>query len=491
MAIITEEPEQQEPQPQPQHQQQEEKRKQKQKQKQNQNPSSNSTKPQHNTNPFTLWFYFTLSVSLITLFFVSLSSLSSNPDPRSWFLGLRDSLRQHYSSGRVIKVQPSPNQSPIEVFTFQNDAVSTENVLIVHGVGLSSFSFREMISSLGSKGVRVMAFDLPGNGFSDRSTMEIKESSNGAFEKLWDAFALIKEKGVFWAFDHIVETGQIPYEEIMKARDLGRERVRVIELGSEELGRVLGQVIETFNLAPVHLVLHDSALLMSANWVAENVDLVKSVTLMDTGSRPALPMLAFNLPLIREVLLGFSFAYERLIRLCCMNKIGGFDVEAHRLLLKGRDGFRAVVGMGKNLNYSFDIGEWGGSDGIKVMPMQVLWSSGWSKLWSEEGSRVADALPQAKFVKHSGGRWPQEDNAYELAESIAEFVSSLPKSVRQAKEEPIPEHIQKMFDEAKSGDHDHDHLHGHGSHDHHHGGHDHGHAAGYMDAYGLGNAWGH
>lgn len=279
--------------------------------------------------------------------------------------------------------------------------------MIVHGVGLSSFSFRGMISSLGSRGVRVMAVDLPGNGFSDRSTMENKESSNRAFERLWDVFELIKEKGVFWAFDQIVETGQIPYEEIVKARDLVKKRVRVIELGSEELGRVLGQVIETFNLAPVHLVLHDSALLMSANWVAENVDLVKSVTLIDTGSRPALPLLAFNLPLIREVLLGSSFLYERFIRLCCMNKIGGFDVEAHRVLLKGRDGCRAVVGMGKNLNYSFDIGEWGTLNGIKVMPMQVLWSSGWSKLWSEEGSRVADALPQAKFVKHSGGRWPQ------------------------------------------------------------------------------------
>lgn len=68
-------------------------------------------------------------------------------------------------------------------------------------------------------------------------------------------------------------------------------------------------------------------------------------------------------------------------------------------------------------------------------------------------------------------------------------MSSLPKSVRQVEEEPIPEHIQKMFDEAKDNDHHHHHHHGHSGHDHHDG-HDHVHAPGYMDAYGLGHGWG-
>ncbi|KAK2640436.1 hypothetical protein Ddye_028231 [Dipteronia dyeriana] len=81
-----------------------------------------------------------------------------------------------------------------------------------------------------------------------------------------------------------------------------------------------------------------------------------------------------------------------------------------------------------------------------------------------------------------------EDTANELAENIAEFVTSLPKSVRQTEEEHIPEHIQMMFDKEQAGDHHHDHHHhSHGGHGHHHG---HGHAD-YMDAYGLGKAWGH
>ncbi|CAN4108748.1 unnamed protein product [Withania somnifera] len=84
------------------------------------------------------------------------------------------------------------------------------------------------------------------------------------------------------------------------------------------------------------------------------------------------------------------------------------------------------------------------------------------------------------YLFHSGGRWPQEHNSEEIAENIYQFVSSLPKSVKQTEEEPVPKHIQKMFDEAQSGDH------------HHHHGHDHGHGhahAGYMDAYGLGEGW--
>lgn len=76
--------------------------------------------------------------------------------------------------------------------------------------------------------------------------------------------------------------------------------------------------------------------------------------------------------------------------------------------------------------------------------------------------------------------------ADELADKISQFVSSLPKTVRKVEEELIPEHIQKMFDEAKSSDHGHGHDHHHNHHGHEHYG---GHGAGYMDAYGLGGGW--
>lgn len=50
--------------------------------------------------------------------------------------------------------------------------------------------------------------------------------------------------------------------------------------------------------------------------------------------------------------------------------------------------------------------------------------------------------------------------------------------MRKVEDEPLPEHIQKIFNEAQGGDH----------HHHHH--HDHTHMGGHMDPYGMGHGWG-
>jgi hypothetical protein len=114
-----------------------------------------------------------------------------------------------------------------------------------------------------------------------------------------------------------------------------------------------------------------------------------------------------EVPLIREVVLGFPLVFENVVNFCCSKRIGGLDADAHRVLLKTGDGRKSVVATGKNLNSSFDLAEWGGSDGLKDLPMQLIWSSDWSEEWSREGNQVAGALPRAKFVTHSGGRWAQ------------------------------------------------------------------------------------
>ncbi|KAJ8751912.1 hypothetical protein K2173_000658 [Erythroxylum novogranatense] len=442
-------------------------------------------------NPFIFWFYFTLLVSFITLLTVTLSSLtSSSQDPKSFFLSLSAPLRQHYSRGRIIKVQIAKSQQHTEIFALEsgNKPSVTEKVLIVHGLGLSSFSFRKVIDFLGSRGLHGVVFDLPGNGFSDKTMEVVEERGSGVFEKLLDVYGLIKEKGIFWAFDNVIETGQIPYEEIQSHFDRGKNVVKSIALGGEEMGRILGQVISTMGLAPVHLVLHDSSLGMVSNWILENAESVRSVSLVDTSVKPALPLWVLEIPLVREVVLGSTLAFKRLIGLCCSKGISGMDVDAHRVILKGKNGREALVRTLKKLNSSFNVVEWGRSDVIRKLPMQVIWSSDWSKEWSKEGLKVVEALQRGKLVTHSSGRWPQEDAADELAERISHFVSSLPKSVRQVDEESIPEQIQKIVDETKENmnvNHQHHHH-----HHHHHHGHSHGHTADYMNAYGLGPGWG-
>ncbi|KAK6915575.1 Alpha/beta hydrolase fold-1 [Dillenia turbinata] len=461
------------------------------------NVTKNPISTSHSPNPFAFWAYFTLSVSLITFLFVSLSSLITPQEPKSWFLSLPSNLRLHYSKGRIIKVQTNPNSSPIEVFTIEDGPRNSEHVFLVHGLGCSSFSFNKVVGSLGSSGIHAVAVDLPGSGFSDKSTL-VEEDHwwGGVFGRFKDVYDDINEKGLFWGFDQLIENGYMPYEDNKIRVSRPRKVVRPLSLGPEEMGWVLGQVIDSMKLGQVHLVLHDSALGMSAYWVAENSEKVRSVTVLDSALRePAFPLWILEVPVIREFVLGLSFVYNRVVNICCAKSLSNSVAEAYRVLLSGRNGRESIVGTGKKLNFSFDVAEWAGSQGLNDVPIQVLWSSGWSKEWTEEGHRVAKAIPRAKFVGHAGGRWPQEDSSDELAEKIAQFVSSLPRTIHEVKEEPLPEHIQRMFDEANAGDHHHHHHHHHHHQDHgehnHYDGHGHVSGSGYMDAYGLGGGWGH
>ncbi|KAL0718601.1 hypothetical protein Bca4012_067924 [Brassica carinata] len=423
------------------------------------------------TVAFTYAKFFTLTVLLLMPNL--LITRSNDNDPRSWFLSLPPPLRQHYSDGRTIKVQVNPDESPIEVFVSESGPIQSENVIILHGLGLSSYAFREMIKSLGSRGIHGVAIDLPGSGFSDKSMVVVGggDGEIGFVGRVKEVYGLIREKGVFWAFDQMVETGDLPYEEIMKIQNSKRRSVKAIELGSEETAKVLGQVVDTLGLSPVHLVLHDSALGLASNWVSENPQSVRSVTLVDSGVNPALPLWVLHIPVVREVLLGFSFGFEKLVSLRCSKEMTLSEVDAHRILLQGRNGREAVLGSVKKLNHSFDVAQWGNSDAVSGIPMQVIWSRQVSDVWIEEGQRVAKALPKAKFVTHSGSRWPQESKSGELTDYIADFVSAIPRSTRRVSEEPIPEKVQKILDEAKAGG-DHDHVH-----------------ADYTDAYGLGEGW--
>ncbi|KAF9599960.1 hypothetical protein IFM89_001995 [Coptis chinensis] len=144
----------------------------------------------------------------------------------------------------------------VNVFTIENGPRNGENVLLVHGLGCSSYSFRHVVKYLGSSGIHVVAIDLLGSGFLDKSSLEENERWGGG---IWDVFSEIKEKGLFWGFDQLVEQGRIPYEEL-ETRVISSKSLKPLKLGSEEMGRVIGQVIDSINLSPVHLVLHDSAL---------------------------------------------------------------------------------------------------------------------------------------------------------------------------------------------------------------------------------------
>ncbi|XP_071725504.1 protein AUXIN RESPONSE 4 [Rutidosis leptorrhynchoides] len=450
-------------------------------------PPPINPKPKHKPsnptpNPFTFWFYFTISISIVTLIFITISSFSTQQDPKTWFLTLPTNLRHHYSNGRTIKVQTTPNSDSIEVFTIQDGPFdSSQNVLLVHGYACSSFIFSKVVNFLGNKGVRTVALDLPGSGFSDKFETVTEEKEVTGFGRVLEMYNEIKEKGIFWGFDQLVEQGYVNYD--YPENEIRMSKVtslKPIELGPEEMGRVLRQVIDTMGLAPVDLIFHDSAFNLGANWVSKNLGVIRSVTLLDsTSNRPSFPVSSLKFPVIREIVTGSGFVFRKVFENCCSKKGGVLDAESHRLLLKGKDGTKSVVGLGNKMNASFDIAEWAKLDGVKNLPMQVIWSE--ERI--EQGREIANELLQATFVTHSGGRWPQEDTADELAERIYEFVSRLPKPVKVTKKkEPVPDHIREMLDEATANVH----HPGFGGHDHGHG-HDHGQEVGYPSGYGLGH----
>ncbi|KAG0494824.1 hypothetical protein HPP92_005818 [Vanilla planifolia] len=353
----------------------------------------------------------------------------------------------------------------MQVFVVEIGPRESETVLLVHGLGCSSYSFRHVLSLLAHGGLHAVAVDLPCSGFSDEVPLVKNHGEwGGLFGYMWSIYAEIKENGVFSGFDNLIETGEIKDKPV---------RVSSCD-GSREIGQILGQLIGSMALAPVHLVLHDSALVSLANWVFANPGIVSSVTIMDASPQSAaFPSPLLNFPVVGHLLLRSKSLFGGLLRLCCSRSVDGLDAEAYRLLLKrsGRCAWRT-------LNHSLDVGEWANSEEMKGLPVQVLWSNTLSDRWIDEGRRVASSISRAKLLFHSGNRWPQEDAANEISRMITDFVSSLPKSNRQMEVEGAThEHIQQLYEDAK-----------HNAHHHHH---NHGldHSQGYMGMYGFDHEW--
>ncbi|CAA7395416.1 unnamed protein product [Spirodela intermedia] len=410
---------------------------------------------------FSFWARLTFLVSVITVLVASLYSLRPK-DERSWFLGLPNDLRSHYSRGRLIKAQITPEGPPVEVFAIERGPKGGETVLLLHGLGCSSYSFREVLQSLGALGLRAVAIDLPGAGFSDKLVSRRGWGWPGALVWARELYSDIKVKGLFWGFDQLIETGHIAYEgNRIRVPDKKIDEESPFE--SETLSRIVAQVIDSLELVPVHLVLHDSALAVGAHWVTGNPGAVSSVTLVDTSSESAaFPSWIVGVPLLGELFLRSRFVFSGLLKLCCSRSMDAAAAEAHLHLLNRNNGRNAVVEAGRVLNFSFSVGDWGASEALAAVPLQVLWSNTWSDRWIDEGRRIADAVPQAKFFHHFGGRWPQEGASAEIAEKIAEFVSPLPKSNQRTLEEPLS---------GRSLDHHQDHV-------------------AFPDPYGFGHGWG-
>ncbi|KAL6654136.1 hypothetical protein ACP70R_007601 [Stipagrostis hirtigluma subsp. patula] len=389
-------------------------------------PPSPRPRPLSLASALPFWFYLAAAVSLLALLLPHVLPSSSHaplPPPL---------LRRHLAAGRVLKLDPSPG-----LFAVSSEpapaAASPHRVLILPGLAAGSFSFRRVLSSLSARGVPAAALDLPGQGLSPTPPAAAAAPASAS------ALREIMDRGVFHAFEHLVQTGEVPYQEAAAA---GTPTPASSPYTPAEAAAAVARAVEALGVAPVHLVLHDSALAAGAAFVAANPAAVRSVTLIDTtASLPAFPAAVFDVPVLGKLVLRVPALFRGLVRLCCARRMGAEEAEAHLAAMRGEGRAQGVVEAWKAMNHSFELGEWRrSSEEVARLPVMVLWSGTWSDKWIDEGKKVVAALPDAKFVYHSGGRWPQEEAYEEISELITEFVTSTPASLEQQSEEYPSQH---------------------------------------------------
>jgi haloalkane dehalogenase len=129
-----------------------------------------------------------------------------------------DAIERHRAAGREFDAGG--------VRSFVREEGDGDPVVLMHGIPVSSFLYRKVLPLLADRGLRGVAFDLPGLGLADKPAR---------FDYSWSG-----------------------------------------------LGRWTGEAIDALGLEQCHLVLHDVGGPIGLEWALRNRDRVSSVTVLDT-----------------------------------------------------------------------------------------------------------------------------------------------------------------------------------------------------------------
>ena len=279
-------------------------------------------------------------------------------------------IRMHERSGRRFTANG--------VGSFALDQGSGEAVVCFHGVPASAFLYRKVIKELADRGLRGIAFDLPGLGLADRPA---------DFDYTW--------------------TG---------------------------LGRFAISAVEVLGLDRFHLVVHDIGGPVGFEVAAAVPERVASLTVLnspvevDTFRRPwvmepfarrglgAVYLRILNKPLFRRLMRWQGIADQ--------TKITDAELDAYLALLRGANGGRAFLKImrgfertpAKREKYSSVLRD-------RRYPVQIVWGEADPALKinvSGERARIAAGLDTIHRLpaKH----FLQEDQAPALADLIAKIV---------------------------------------------------------------------
>ncbi|MGE3811186.1 MAG: alpha/beta fold hydrolase [Candidatus Nanopelagicales bacterium] len=277
------------------------------------------------------------------------------------------SLSAHTASGRHFEAGG--------VRGFVRDEGSGEAVLCMHGVPASSFLYRKLLPELAERGLRGVAFDLPGLGLADRPP---------DFDYTW--------------------TG---------------------------LGRYAAAAVDALGLDRFHLVVHDIGGPVGFELAAAMPDRIRSLTVLNTlievaDFRRPWSMEPFARRGVGEVYLKTLSkpAFRVLMNLqgiADRSKVSGSELDAYVDLLKRQDGGRAFLRIMRGFERTAEKQElYTRVVASDRYPVQVVWGEHDPALKIDRHGEIARRVAGVDAIHRLPGKhFLQEDNAPAVAELIA------------------------------------------------------------------------
>ncbi len=257
---------------------------------------------------------------------------------------------------------------------FVREAGAGEAVLCIHGVPTSSFLYRKVLDELAARGLRGVAFDLPGLGFAGRPE---------DFDYSWSG-----------------------------------------------LGRYCASAVRELGLERFHLVVHDVGGPVGFELAAALPERVASLTILntlieaDTFKRPW-SMEPFARPGLGELYLkGLSKpAFRALMALQGVNDrraVTGAELDAYVDLLKREDGGRAFLKIMRGFERTPAKADlYRGVVSSDRYPVQVVWGENDPALKIGEHGAAAQRIAGVDTIHRTPGKhFLQEDCAPQIAERV-------------------------------------------------------------------------
>jgi haloalkane dehalogenase len=282
---------------------------------------------------------------------------------------VRDVVARHEAAGRRLDAAG--------VGSFVREDGEGEPVVLMHGVPVSSFVYRKLLPELAGRGLRGVAFDLPGLGLAGRPE---------GFDYSWSGLA-----------------------------------------------RWTGEAIDALGIERCHLVVHDIGGPVGIEWAVRNRERVLSLTALDTFvdvasfHRPW-PMHPLSIRGVGEVWLHSMqpLPFREVHYLVGIEEraaVPSVEVDAHLALLKREDGGRAFL----KIMRGFELTEtkerfYFERLADRPYPAQIVWGEKDRMVGGRHRPPLQRALgvecPTLLRAKH----FLQEDHPAEVAEAIASLA---------------------------------------------------------------------